>query len=173
MACNNDANNKHTDNTTTKDTPQSKLNDVGTKKLMTVMADYYELKDAFVAIDVNKADKANEKLIHDIDTLKAFLLTDTANSKALLPYMDSLHEKTTFPHHENIEPIKDNFSKISDLMYALLKKVALTHAGVYREFCPMAFDDKGGFWLSNESEIRNPYFGKKMLECGEVTDSLK
>jgi hypothetical protein len=36
----------------------------------------------------------------------------------------------------------------------------------------MAFDDKGAYWLSAESEIKNPYFGKKMLECGEVTDSL-
>jgi hypothetical protein len=36
----------------------------------------------------------------------------------------------------------------------------------------MAFDNKGAHWLSNNPEIKNPYFGKKMLECGEVTDTL-
>ncbi len=30
-------------------------------------------------------------------------------------------------------------------------------------FCPMA----KGFWLQKESEIRNPYYGKAMLTCGE------
>jgi membrane fusion protein, copper/silver efflux system len=41
---------------------------------------------------------------------------------------------------------------------------------VYRQFCPMAFDDKGAFWLSESDEILNPYFGDMMLNCGEVTD---
>jgi Cu(I)/Ag(I) efflux system membrane fusion protein len=40
---------------------------------------------------------------------------------------------------------------------------------VYKEYCPMAFDNKGAYWLSESEEIRNPYFGKSMLTCGEVT----
>jgi Cu(I)/Ag(I) efflux system membrane fusion protein len=36
----------------------------------------------------------------------------------------------------------------------------------------MAFDNKGAYWLSNVSEIKNPYFGEKMLTCGSVQDSL-
>jgi len=69
--------------------------------------------------------------------------------------------------------MRTSFEKVSDNMFALLKKADLKNANVYRQYCPMAFNDKGAFWLAEESEIRNPYFGKKMLECGEVTDSLK
>ena len=43
----------------------------------------------------------------------------------------------------------------------------------------MAFGDEVANWISNSSEIMNPYLGKKhakykdgMLHCGEVTDSL-
>jgi Cu(I)/Ag(I) efflux system membrane fusion protein len=36
----------------------------------------------------------------------------------------------------------------------------------------MAFDNKGAYWLSDQAKIRNPYFGDKMLECGEVKDTL-
>ena len=36
----------------------------------------------------------------------------------------------------------------------------------------MAFDNKGAYWLSEEKEIRNPYFGSKMLTCGETADSV-
>jgi Cu(I)/Ag(I) efflux system membrane fusion protein len=57
-------------------------------------------------------------------------------------------------------------------MYMLVKEAKLANAGVYHQYCPMAFNDKGAYWLSNEAEIKNPYFGKKMLECGEVKDSL-
>ena len=44
---------------------------------------------------------------------------------------------------------------------------------VYIEFCPMANDNKGGYWLSTEEKIQNPYFGKKMLKCGEVKATIK
>ncbi len=28
--------------------------------------------------------------------------------------------------------------------------------------------EDGGFWLSSESKILNPYFGEQMLECGSM-----
>ena len=42
----------------------------------------------------------------------------------------------------------------------------------YRQFCPMAFDFKGAFWLSDSEEILNPYFGEEMLTCGNVDVEL-
>ncbi len=39
---------------------------------------------------------------------------------------------------------------------------------IYQMFCPMAFDNEGAYWLQTSEKIRNPYFGKEMLECGEV-----
>ncbi|MBD78724.1 MAG: hypothetical protein CL840_07380 [Crocinitomicaceae bacterium] len=43
---------------------------------------------------------------------------------------------------------------------------------LYLNFCPMADDKKGGFWLSLEKEIRNPYFGSGMLHCESVKANL-
>jgi Cu(I)/Ag(I) efflux system membrane fusion protein len=39
---------------------------------------------------------------------------------------------------------------------------------LYLEFCPMADSNNGGYWLSYDKEIKNPFFGKAMLTCGEV-----
>ena len=37
--------------------------------------------------------------------------------------------------------------------------------GVYHEaYCPMA----KASWLQTEKEVRNPYYGKSMLDCGEL-----
>jgi len=43
---------------------------------------------------------------------------------------------------------------------------------VYKQYCPMAFDGKGAFWLSSSEEIRNPYYGDKMLKCGRVEETI-
>ena len=36
----------------------------------------------------------------------------------------------------------------------------------------MAFNNRGADWLSNEAQIRNPYFGDKMMKCGSVTGKI-
>jgi membrane fusion protein, copper/silver efflux system len=43
---------------------------------------------------------------------------------------------------------------------------------VYRQFCPMANNDKGAFWLSLDEKINNPYYGSSMLTCGEVKEII-
>jgi Cu(I)/Ag(I) efflux system membrane fusion protein len=35
-------------------------------------------------------------------------------------------------------------------------------------FCPMAFNDKGAYWLQKSSEVENPYFGSQMFHCGDI-----
>jgi hypothetical protein len=37
----------------------------------------------------------------------------------------------------------------------------------------MANKGDGGDWLSTEKEIRNPYYGDEMLECGRVAEEIK
>lgn len=34
-------------------------------------------------------------------------------------------------------------------------------------------DSKDGFYLGESKEVKNPFFGKKMLKCGEVQETLK
>lgn len=156
--------------------PQSQLGDAGTQQLMTVVSDYYALKDALVATNATQADAAATKLTESIEALRTQVNQDSAASASFATLLDTIGLGTRQileEKDETTEKKRVHFEKVSDAMYALLKQAELKNAGVYRQYCPMAFDDKGAYWLSNETEIRNPYFGKKMLECGEVTDSLK
>ena len=43
---------------------------------------------------------------------------------------------------------------------------------VYYQFCPMAINNKGAYWLSELKSIRNPYFGEQMMNCGETKETL-
>ncbi|TQV73506.1 DUF3347 domain-containing protein [Exilibacterium tricleocarpae] len=39
---------------------------------------------------------------------------------------------------------------------------------VYQMFCPMVYGDRGTSWLQADNNLRNPYFGGRMLQCGEL-----
>ena len=65
-----------------------------------------------------------------------------------------------------------HFAPLSQAFLELTETFGLMKDKVYKEYCPMAFDNKGEYWLSESEEIRNPYFGKSMLTCGEVTETF-
>ena len=62
--------------------------------------------------------------------------------------------------------------------YSVLNQTKITTAfdpfseTVYLQHCPMADDNNGASWLSKEKEIRNPYFGARMLKCGSVEEVI-
>ncbi len=65
------------------------------------------------------------------------------------------------------------FSKFRNLFYKAIKEFGLKESTVYYQYCPMADHDKGAYWLSESKKIRNPYFGTKMINCGETKETLK
>ena len=153
----------------------SKLSPEGTTKLMAVVVNYYSVKDALVATKEANALDASRRLLASAGNMMIFLNADSVNKGLLQPYLDTIvtqcNEALTIKD-PSCERQRLLFGTLSSAMYGMLRKVDLKNAGVYKEYCPMAFNDKGAIWLSSEEEIKNPYFGKKMLECGEVQDSL-
>ena len=68
---------------------------------------------------------------------------------------------------KTLEEQRVAFEKLSAEMEALVKD-QITEGTIFKQYCPMAFDGKGATWLSNSKEIRNPYYGDKMLKCGAI-----
>jgi hypothetical protein len=155
--------------------PQSDLGEEGTRLLTDVLGYYYNLKDELVAARAGTADSAAHRLVLSGNTLRSFIMHDTARVRFLRPFVDTIiaaSVKIDLLTDETCEGQRLAFGNISSAMYSLLKGVNARNLGAYHEYCPMAFNDRGATWLSRESDIKNPYFGDKMLECGEVTDSL-
>lgn len=65
------------------------------------------------------------------------------------------------------------FADLSGDFIKRIKASGLSSGELYVEYCPMALDDKGAYWVSNSKEIWNPYFGESMLNCGEVKETVK
>lgn len=153
----------------------SSLDNTGTTLLMSFVSSYYKLKNALVATKSGAADSASVQLAVAGGLFQHYLQSDTTHGATLAPYVDSiLAAARSIPaiKDESCEKQRLAFGTISSAIYGLITHAGLKNAGIFHQYCPMAFNEKGAFWLSEENEIRNPYFGKKMLECGEVTDSL-
>ncbi len=59
------------------------------------------------------------------------------------------------------------FEPVSDLLWATLEAAGYGEDGAVRRFhCPMAFDNKGAYWIQRDPTTANPYYGSMMLRCG-------
>jgi len=137
-----------------------------------VFTSYVSLKDAFVATDVAQVKSAATTVQESISKVDMMLLTGVAHND-WMTYLGGLEVALKeIQSTDDIEAQRTSFSKLSDNMYKSIKAYGLGGATAYYEFCPMAFDNQGGYWLSDVSEIRNPYFGDKMMKCGSVQEKL-
>jgi hypothetical protein len=74
---------------------------------------------------------------------------------------------------ESCERKRIYFKPVSNLTYRFLRTVDIKNIQAYRQYCPLALNEQGADWLSTSPEIENPYFGQKMLTCGELIDTIK
>jgi len=137
---------------------------------------YYTLKDALVATDSAAAIAAVPNFLASADSLGDIKISFDSTGAIAATAADYVQTVKTalneLQNAPNVEAIRKNFQAVSDAMYDLVRTVQYDGETVYHQYCPMAFNDQGAYWLSNVSDIKNPYFGKKMLSCGEVKDSL-
>jgi hypothetical protein len=84
----------------------------------------------------------------------------------------SIEVATKLASTSDLEEQRKLFSTLSNEMATLVKDGKLSMGMLYLEYCPMANNNSGAYWLSNEKEIKNPYFGDKMLKCGSVKEMI-
>lgn len=72
----------------------------------------------------------------------------------------------------NLDEQRKAFASLSNEMTKLVKAKSLVMGEIYLKHCPMANGNGGAYWLSSQKEIRNPYFGDKMMKCGSVNETI-
>ena len=123
-----------------------------------VYDNYNAVKTALVNTDAESAIAAAEDLSVSLDKIES--------QESLKNEVEKLLKEN------NIEKQREIFQHIT----AGIKNLVLNNlkeGKLYYQYCPMAFQGKGGYWLSNEEKIRNPYWGDKMLTCGVVQEEIK
>ncbi|WP_425392022.1 efflux RND transporter periplasmic adaptor subunit [Ekhidna sp.] len=141
------------------------------EQLQVVFSAYLPVKDALIESDVNTAAKKAENLQKAINEVDMKLVKDEAHMEWMKDL--SILQKSTegIQNETDLEKARMMLSPLSDQLFHTLKKYQV-EVGGYRQYCPMAFDNTGAFWLSDSDKILNPYFGDAMLTCGNVEEEL-
>ena len=137
-------------------------------KAEVILSDYFDLKDALVADDTKKAAQAGTKLVA---SLKAFDATNYSkeNQTELADILEDATEHAEHIAKSAMDHQREHFKTLSKDITDLVA-ITGTKNTLYEQFCPMY--DKGSAWLSTSDEVRNPYYGSKMLKCGKVQKEI-
>jgi len=123
-----------------------------------VVDQYLLLKDALVASNSEEVQAKATSMLKVIDATNMMGVQQSAKQIAA----------TT-----DLETQRAYFDSLSMHVYEHLEAQREGERTIYKQYCPMAFDNRGAFWLSNAQEIRNPYFGDQMLKCGRVEETIE
>lgn len=153
--------------------PQFQVDQKFQEQLSSVFSSYVELKEAFVDSEAKQVQSEARETKEALAKIDMKLVSGAAHNdwmNYLTPIQNSLDE---IQSSDDIEAQRKSFSTLSDNLYKSVKAFGLGGKEAFYEFCPMAFNNEGAYWLSETEKIRNPYFGDKMLSCGSVQEKLK
>lgn len=133
-----------------------------------ILNDYLNLKDALVADDNVKAKKLGTSLANSLGNLDVSKYTDDQKSE-LKDIIEDGKEHAEHISESDINHQREHFKILSRDVTDLVA-ITGTDKKLYEQFCPMY--DNGSAWLSASNEIKNPYYGGKMLACGKVQKEI-
>ncbi|WP_412176275.1 DUF3347 domain-containing protein [Formosa sp. PL04] len=133
-----------------------------------VVADYMALKDALVETNKDEAAQAGKKLESTLNSFNVSSYT-SGQQEELNDIIADAKEHAEHIGKSEIDHQREHFKTLSkDIMDMVA--ITGTETTLYQQFCPMY--DKGSAWLSMSKDIKNPYYGSKMLTCGKVQKEI-
>ncbi|WP_412559970.1 efflux RND transporter periplasmic adaptor subunit [Winogradskyella sp. MIT101101] len=143
------------------------------EQLKAVYSDYIILKNALVKEDLNSATGSARSLLNNLGKVDMTLLSDNKTHNRWMSLEGNIKSSaTSISKASDIKTQRDHFKHLSSHLINAVQLYGINEK-VYVEFCPMADNNKGAYWLSKEEKVINPYFGDAMLTCGEVKQVIE
>lgn len=135
---------------------------------------YFSLKDALVKGDPATSARQASALKTAFEKTEMSLFSGQAHDHWMSHSGAAAAALKKLAAAKDVDEARRHFKPLSGQMVALAKAFGpFGGETIYVQHCPMADDNAGADWLSLDREIRNPYFGDKMLKCGSVTETIQ
>ena len=151
--------------------PQTKSLEVSEefRNQITSVADaYFQVKNGLVKDKLDESQKALATIDQSLSKVNMGLVKDQAHDKWMEILNGMKDAQAKMASAKDIEDARKHFSMLSFHVLEMTETFGINKEVVYKDYCPMAFGDQGAYWLSEQKDITNPYFGASMLACGEV-----
>nr|MBS0038253.1 efflux RND transporter periplasmic adaptor subunit [Saprospiraceae bacterium] len=134
---------------------------------------YLQLKDELVLSNPDAVESFARSLLGELQAIPDHIHREEV-SELWMPRQEiALEAAESLTRETDLEKQRAVFEDLSNAFIFWLRHFELNREGVYIQNCPMAFDNRGADWISTESEIKNPYFGDRMLRCGSVVEHIE
>ncbi len=133
-----------------------------------VIAQYFKLKNALVKDQLAPAKSAANELVQLLAKFQNGSLKASEKTAWESLSKNLTNASVKIKAAKDITELRKYFEQLSTEVILLTENYGVNQELVYKDYCPMAFNNKGAYWLSETKEITNPYFGASMLTCGEV-----
>ncbi len=161
----------HDDNTST--TNDGRDIDANTQKNATtspIIDAYIQIKNGLVATDKGATAKGGTALLNAFSKFDMTALKGDTHKEYMEIY-ESAKEQAEHIVKSPIDHQREHFETLSTDITDLIALIG-TEKTLYQDFCPMANNNKGAYWISEVKDIKNPYFGDKMMKCGSVKKQI-
>lgn len=137
-----------------------------------ITVEYLNIKNSLANDNAASAEHAATKLVGIIKHFdKSFF--PVQQKKEYDKHGDAIKvEAQLIADSHDIEMQRAAFSELSNQLYGLTKTFGAGQM-LYRDNCPMAFNNKGAMWLSETKDIHNPYLGIKMTTCAKIEGMIE
>jgi hypothetical protein len=137
-----------------------------------VLSSYLQIKNGLTADDAKDAAAGGKAMVDALTKVDDGAFS-SAEKKTFNDVKEDIRENAEHisVNEAKIAHQREHFDMLSKDMYDLIKAVNPAQT-LYLDYCPMYNEGKGANWLSEVKEIKNPYLGKKMPECGSVKETL-
>lgn len=142
------------------------------QQLDAVIHAYLSLKDGLVQADEKATSKYSSELLEALQNVDGKVLKGDAKvfweekKSFLMQHAKLCKEAST------IAGKRENFIYLSQPLIKVVEAYGPGDEKLYVDFCPMANNNKGAFWLSANPEIQNPFMAADMRSCGEVKQEI-
>lgn len=137
-------------------------------QLDAVVVPYLQMKEAMVAADLQRAQELAKQLLENAGEVNVSMLQEEPAEFAREHLAALTEAAQAVLDAGDIETAREAFYPLSQQVFMLANAFDITENPLYYQHCPMAFDNEGAYWVSETKEVRNPYFGDKMLHCGST-----
>ncbi len=141
--------------------------------LIPLFEEYLLLKDALVADDFEKAKSVAGTFQGNLSKVNMSVFKGETHNVWMEHNSQAVKALKVIIGAENIGQARKGFKELSDQFVMMAKTFGPFDQVLYIQHCPMANSNKGADWISDNKEIRNPYFGQDMLTCGEVKQKIQ
>ena len=142
-------------------------------QLKAVFDEYIKLKDALVKDDSKKVMEEAKGLLDNLSKVDMKLLKEKEVHNHWMSVEKEIKNATTsISNTSKLKEQRNHFKHLSSHLANAIEIFGIDE-NVYHQFCPMADNNKGAYWLSKEEKVINPYYGEAMLTCGEIKQVIK